>query len=423
VRAAARLFLCLCDYDAQHAEQGLCLDTLDTFEQHLDDAIGSSFAAIIPVTHKDSGRPYVLKMQKVWLEGQDDETDEWGNAIEWHSHIEQGHHEYAALQKLGPCPQVLRAVAEFIAEELQPPEDMHSDESIGPGTEDAPESPLSPFEPVRYRRSPPGSPLPSPHVLGQRTHFMVLEQWQDDGDNMLSLHGMEGLPEREALLTLLQLAMGLDRCAQCDIVWNDAKLNNVLLDERGALCLADFGLWCRISEYRYRGSYFNKAPEAAIEPDSAAMQRILALDAAPVEHTQVDMWGLGCIAYQLGCGPMHPRDESGHPFEMDMENVLKYISGKYTLPSDIGSPKLQVIAEALLAPHPRHRPTPRMFVMWLRELLWSGATPLGGIAARNVALHAVINELRGNPLNARKDLVVEQEMLLEAICDDWPDDT
>jgi len=106
--------------------------------------------------------------------------------------------------------------------------------------------------------------------------------------------------------------------------------------------------------------------------------------------------------------------------------VLKYISGKpsrYTLPSDIGSPKLQVIAEALLAPHPRHRPTPRMFVMWLRELLWSGATPLGGIAARNVALHAVINELRGNPLNARKDLVVEQEMLLEAICDDWPDDT
>jgi len=37
----------------------------------------------------------------------------------------------------------------------------------------------------------------------QRTHFMVLEQWQDDGDNMLSLHGMEGLPEREVPHSIL----------------------------------------------------------------------------------------------------------------------------------------------------------------------------------------------------------------------------
>lgn len=44
---------------------------------------------------------------------------------------------------------------------------------------------------------------------------------------------MGGLQEREALLALLQLSIALEKCEEAGVIWNDAKLNNILVDGRG----------------------------------------------------------------------------------------------------------------------------------------------------------------------------------------------
>ena len=116
--------------------------------------------------------------------------------------------------------------------------------------------------------------------------------------------------------------------------------------------------------------------------------------------------------------------DSGHPFEMDTENILAYLAGKYCIPDDIRSDKCAAVAKALLEPHPAMRPSAKTLVAWLRELLWEGGSPLGGIAARDAALEAVLGALPegSGGLRGRALLTVEQEMLLEAVCAAWPGD-
>lgn len=429
-RAATRLFLRLCDHEAAVAESKTTLDTLEAFELDLSCAVGSDYAAIVPAVHKESSRRYVLKMQKVWPPEEKRDVDDWGNPIVFANHLEQGVHEYTALSQLHPCGQVVRVAAQFEDLELEPPEE-EEDEEYEMGLS-SPASPLSRLEPLHESRSPVSSPASKGggDCASAKTHYMVLDQWEDDGESMMDQHAPSGLEEREALLALLQLAMALEQCSRCGVIWNDAKLNNVLVDQRGAICLADFGLWSTIEDYQYRGSYFNKAPEAAMDSDDLALRKVQEQNGGiPIDHTKVDMWGLGCLAYQLCCGPHHHRDDSGHPFEMDMENMTGYLQGRYLLPDDIDSDSCDAVAKALLQPHPANRPSARTLVTWIRELLWTGATPVGNLEAREDTLIAVLSQIAdavaaGSPLAHRNDLTVEQEMLLEAICAGvWPDDS
>jgi len=109
--------------------------------------------------------------------------------------------------------------------------------------------------------------------------------------------------------------------------------------------------------------------------------------------------------------------------------MLGYLEGRYKLPSDIDSDPCDAVANALLQPHPADRPSARTLVAWIRELLWTGATPVGGVPAREEALAGVLDQIAedaraaGSSVEHRKDLTVEQEMLLEAICVGvWPGD-
>lgn len=81
--------------------------------------------------------------------------------------------------------------------------------------------------------------------------------------------GQEGMPERDALLVLIQLARAMERsdctpvdpvsltrvwhsCEAAGLTSNDFKLNNVLVNSSTAgVCLADFGLWsCSNHDYK-----------------------------------------------------------------------------------------------------------------------------------------------------------------------------
>lgn len=388
---AAWLFLRLGEFAEEATERSLLLDQLAQYDLDTDAATGSDCAAIIPAVHRESGRNYVLKMQHSWEVEEGPPLDEWGNIVEWKDAVQQGAREWEALQLVGAHHNVIRGVTSFVEEELPPPPESDSEEEGAAGEE-----------------------TEEPPML---THYMVLEQWDDDGEQWISGIGLggEGMEERAALMVLLQLGRAMERCAACGVTSNDFKLNNVLVNTMtGTICLADFGLWSPSGDdYKFRGSSYNKAPEALLELHDPA---ILALQAqAPpgtkIDRKKMDMWALGCTAYQLAHGWSHPRDEAGHPFHCEPEKVFQYIRGKYTLPRDIPSPALQNVADALLCPHPAHRPSAAGLVSWLRSMLWP--------RARSEPLfEQLMSELRQSdtPVTC-KTMTSEQLQLLECLAE------
>ena len=49
-------------------------------------------------------------------------------------------------------------------------------------------------------------------------------------------------PEKRAKFYVMQIALALGHLHQSDILYRDLKLENVLMDEEGNVCLTDFGM-------------------------------------------------------------------------------------------------------------------------------------------------------------------------------------
>lgn len=117
-----------------------------------------------------------------------------------------------------------------------------------------------------------------------------LKQYMDDCGNMLSLNNVK--------LFLFQLLRGLAYCHRRRILHRDLKPQNLLINERGELKLADFGL-ARAKSVPTK-TYSNEVVTLWYRPPDVLL-------GSTEYSTQIDMWGVGCIFYEMACGrPLFP---------------------------------------------------------------------------------------------------------------------
>ncbi|KAK9842364.1 hypothetical protein WJX81_008632 [Elliptochloris bilobata] len=126
-------------------------------------------------------------------------------------------------------------------------------------------------------------------------------------------HDMTGLMERKAYkfkpeqvkCYMRQLLAGLAYCHSNNVLHRDLKASNLLVNNKGILKLADFGLARKYAPVVHNERYTNRVITLWYRPPELILGS---------EHygPEIDMWSVGCIFAELLCGkPLFPgKDEA-----------------------------------------------------------------------------------------------------------------
>ncbi|TSK13242.1 Cyclin-dependent kinase 17 [Bagarius yarrelli] len=112
-----------------------------------------------------------------------------------------------------------------------------------------------------------------------------LKQYMDDCGNIMSMHNVK-------------ILRGLAYCHRRKVLHRDLKPQNLLINEKGELKLADFGL-ARAKSVPTK-TYSNEVVTLWYRPPDVLL-------GSSEYSTQIDMWGVGCIFYEMAAGrPLFP---------------------------------------------------------------------------------------------------------------------
>nr|XP_043894350.1 cyclin-dependent kinase 17-like isoform X4 [Solea senegalensis] len=117
-----------------------------------------------------------------------------------------------------------------------------------------------------------------------------LKQYMDDCGSIMSVHNVK--------IFLFQLLRGLAYCHRRKVLHRDLKPQNLLINDRGELKLADFGL-ARAKSVPTK-TYSNEVVTLWYRPPDVLL-------GSTEYSTPIDMWGVGCIFYEMITGrPLFP---------------------------------------------------------------------------------------------------------------------
>ncbi|CAL9703127.1 unnamed protein product [Knipowitschia caucasica] len=117
-----------------------------------------------------------------------------------------------------------------------------------------------------------------------------LKQYMDDCGSIMSIHNVK--------IFLFQLLRGLAYCHKRKVLHRDLKPQNLLINEKGELKLADFGL-ARAKSVPTK-TYSNEVVTLWYRPPDVLL-------GSTEYSTPIDMWGVGCIFYEMITGrPLFP---------------------------------------------------------------------------------------------------------------------
>ncbi|XP_045709589.1 cyclin-dependent kinase 16-like [Phyllostomus hastatus] len=112
-----------------------------------------------------------------------------------------------------------------------------------------------------------------------------LQQYLDDCGSIINMHNVK--------LFLFQLLRGLAYCHRKKVLHRDLNPQNLLINRRGELKLADFGL-ARTKSILTK-TYSNEVVTLWYRPPDLLL-------GSSHYSTHVDMWGVGCIFYEMATG-------------------------------------------------------------------------------------------------------------------------
>ncbi|KAL4226585.1 Cyclin-dependent kinase 17 [Mactra antiquata] len=161
-----------------------------------------------------------------------------------------------------------------------------------------------------------------------------LKQYMDDCGNIMNMTNVK--------IFLYQLLRGLAYCHKRQVLHRDLKPQNLLINERGELKLADFGL-ARAKSIPTK-TYSNEVVTLWYRPPDVLL--------GSTEYgTPIDMWGVGCIFYEMACGrPLFP----GSTVEDELHLIFKTLG----TPDDVIYPGLSQNEEYLMYNIPQYSAEP-----------------------------------------------------------------
>uniref|UniRef100_H3BYM4 cyclin-dependent kinase n=1 Tax=Tetraodon nigroviridis TaxID=99883 RepID=H3BYM4_TETNG len=119
-----------------------------------------------------------------------------------------------------------------------------------------------------------------------------LKQYMDDCGNIMSVHNVK--------IFLFQLLRGLAYCHRRKVLHRDLKPQNLLINEKGELKLADFDEGLARAKSVPTKTYSNEVVTLWYRPPDVLL-------GSTEYSTSIDMWGVGCIFYEMITGrPLFP---------------------------------------------------------------------------------------------------------------------
>ncbi|XP_041037419.1 cyclin-dependent kinase 17 isoform X3 [Carcharodon carcharias] len=161
-----------------------------------------------------------------------------------------------------------------------------------------------------------------------------LKQYLEDCGNVINIHNVK--------LFLFQLLRGLAYCHHRKVLHRDLKPQNLLINEKGELKLADFGL-ARAKSVPTK-TYSNEVVTLWYRPPDVLL-------GSTEYSTQIDMWGVGCICYEMATGrPLFP----GSTVEEELHFIFRVLG----TPTEETWPGILANEEFRSYNYPKYRPEP-----------------------------------------------------------------
>ncbi|XP_055454101.1 cyclin-dependent kinase 18 isoform X2 [Psammomys obesus] len=161
-----------------------------------------------------------------------------------------------------------------------------------------------------------------------------LKQYLDHCGNLMNMHNVK--------IFMFQLLRGLAYCHRRKILHRDLKPQNLLINERGELKLADFGL-ARAKSVPTK-TYSNEVVTLWYRPPDVLL-------GSTEYSTPIDMWGVGCILYEMATGkPLFP----GSTVKEELHLIFRLLG----TPTEESWPGVTSISEFRAYNFPRYLPQP-----------------------------------------------------------------
>ncbi|XP_032447600.1 cyclin-dependent kinase 18 [Lynx canadensis] len=161
-----------------------------------------------------------------------------------------------------------------------------------------------------------------------------LKQYLDHCGNLMSMHNVK--------IFMFQLLRGLAYCHHRKILHRDLKPQNLLISERGELKLADFGL-ARAKSVPTK-TYSNEVVTLWYRPPDVLL-------GSTEYSTPIDMWGVGCIHYEMATGrPLFP----GSTVKEELHLIFRLLG----TPTEETWPGVLALSEFRAYNFPRYLPQP-----------------------------------------------------------------
>uniref|UniRef100_A0A8C5AYW4 Protein kinase domain-containing protein n=1 Tax=Gadus morhua TaxID=8049 RepID=A0A8C5AYW4_GADMO len=159
-----------------------------------------------------------------------------------------------------------------------------------------------------------------------------LKQYMDDCGNIMSMHNVK--------IFLYQILRGLAYCHKRKVLHRDLKPQNLLINEKGELKLADFGL-ARAKSVPTK-TYSNEVVTLWYRPPDVLL-------GSSEYSTQIDMWGVGCILYEMAAGrPLFP----GSTVDDELHLIFRLLG----TPTEENWPGITSIEEFKSYKFPKYKP-------------------------------------------------------------------